>query len=193
MRYVLADLAEDVSVLEAATASEAMEILSREPEVDLALIDLHMPQVDGFSLLDSCRAQCPTLPLVVLSASASPVDVQRAMDAGAMGYVLKDTASKVMLSALQVVLSGGVYVPRLVASAVDLQEAPSFTPRQLQVLSMIVEGAPNKLIASRMEIAEATIKMHVTAIFKKLGVDNRTQAALAATKMGLDLPSVPPQ
>ncbi len=187
MCYVLAGLADDVCVLEAATGSDALRTLSQDPEIDLVLVDLHMPETDGFAVLMSCRDHYPAIPLVVLSGSALRSDIQRAMD---MGYIPKDTTSKVMLSALQMVLSGGVYVPSVMATPDEAGEAPSFTPRQLEVLSMIVEGVPNKVIASRMKIAEATVKMHVTAILKQLGVSNRTQAALAATKLNLNLPSL---
>lgn len=100
------------------------------------------------------------------------------MDMGAMGYIKKDMTSKTMINILQVILSGELYFPQLKVNEIR----PQFTPRQMQVLKQMLEGLSNKVIAANMDIAESTIKMHVTAILKKLMVTNRTQAAIVATE-----------
>ena len=148
-----------------------------------------MPGEKGFSLLSACHKSHATTPVVIISASEHQQDIQQAINLGAMGFIHKNTTSKVMIGILNVILAGGVYFPQLTAtrsSPFSQNEADlAFTPRQLQVLGMMSEGLSNKVIAAQMNIAEATIKMHVTAIFKKLAVTNRTQAALVAKEKGL--------
>lgn len=191
--HVLNSLENEVSTLEAANYDRALQNVSENPDLDLVLLDLNMPGKDGFTALDSFANLYPALPVVILSASNQRSDMQRALDAGAMGYIPKDTTSSVMLGAIRLILSGGVYVPPNMV----LQEKPntqsginhssSLTPKQLEVLSLLIQGCSNKDIAMEMKLAESTVKMHVTAILKSLGVSNRTQAAIAAEKMGLCL------
>jgi DNA-binding NarL/FixJ family response regulator len=191
--YVLNQLEDSVSILEASDYEGAFEVLAANPDLDLVLLDLHMPGKDGFSVLEASSQQYPAIPVVVLSASRERRDIQRVLAAGAMGYIPKESTGKLMLSAVRMVLSGGIYMPPEMANNPPLeptnQKAWSLTPRQLEVLSMIVQGLPNKVIASELGIAEATIKMHVTSILKSLGVSNRTQAAMAAQKLGVKLPA----
>ena len=119
-----------------------------------------------------------------------------ALDAGALGFIPKDTTSAVMLSALRLVLSGGIYVPPAITTSEESDYKKSqhdgchFTPRQLQTLAFLAQGYSNKEIARSLGLSEATVKMHVTAIFKTLGVTNRTQAVLAVEKLGLTLPEI---
>jgi DNA-binding NarL/FixJ family response regulator len=192
--YVLNQLEDSVSILEASDYEGAFDVLAANPDLDLVLLDLHMPGKDGFSVLGASSQQYPAIPVVVLSASRERSDIQRVLAAGAMGYIPKESTGKLMLSAVRMVLSGGIYMPPEMAYNPPLeptnQKVWSLTPRQLEVLSMIVQGLPNKVIASRLGIAEATINMHVTSILKSLGVSNRTQAAMAAQKLGVKLPAV---
>lgn len=191
--HVLNSLEDEVSILEAADYDRALHSIAAHPDVDLVLLDLNLPGKDGFTVLDTIGLRHPTLPVVILSASNQHSDVQRALDAGAMGYIPKDTTSSVMLSALRLILSGGIYLPPNVAQADQAAALPAnnhasnLTPKQLQVLTLLVRGHSNKDIAENMKLAESTVKMHVTAILKTLGVSNRTQAALAAEKLGLCL------
>ena len=191
--HVLDALENEVNILEAADYDRAMQTITAHPDIDLVLLDLNMPGKDGFTALDTFSHLYPTLPVVILSASNQRSDVQRALDAGAMGYIPKDTTSSIMLSALRLILSGGIYVPPNITQADNLATSPEnnqtngLTPKQLQVLALLVQGYSNKDIAELMQLAESTIKMHVTAILKTLGVNNRTQAALAAEKLGLGL------
>ena len=193
LSHVLNELEEQVDILHASNYDSAFQQVSENPDLDLVLLDLNMPGKDGFSALDTFSKDYPAMPIVILSASIQRSNIQRALDAGAMGYIPKDTTSSVMLNALRLILSGGVYVPPSMAQQsndetnLNSGSAHNLTPRQLEVLTMVVQGNSNKVIAARLELAEATVKMHVTAILRTLGVTNRTQAAMAAEKLGLNL------
>lgn len=189
--HVLNALEDDVSILEAANYDRALQNASEHPDLDLVLLDLNMPGKDGFSVLDTFTHLYPALPVVILSASNQRSDMQRALNAGAMGYIPKDTTSTVMLGALRLILSGGVYVPPSIAQQQNTNtqttnhHSNGVTPRQLEVLTLLIQGHSNKEIARELKLAESTVKMHVTSILKSLGVSNRTQAVLAAEKLGL--------
>ena len=180
-----------VSVHEASTCEQAIECVSTNPALDLVLLDLNLPGKHGFEALDELTTSYPALPVVILSASNLQLDVKRALDKGAVGFIHKDTTSEIMLNALRMVLAGGIYVPpnMLEVEAAEQNNAPAhdLTARQLQVLKLLKNGYSNKLIASNLNLAEATVKMHITAIFKCLGVSNRTQAALEVDKLDLNL------
>ena len=192
LSHVLNELEENINILEASNCESAFEQVTANPDLDLVLLDLNMPDKDGFTALDTFSKEYPAMPIVILSASIQRSNIQRALDAGAMGYIPKDTTSSVMLNALRLILSGGVYLPPSMAQqAIDNvnfngSNAHNLTPRQLEVLTMVVQGNSNKVIAARLELAEATVKMHVTAILKSLGVNNRTQAAMKAEQLGLN-------
>lgn len=183
--YVLDKLESDISIVEASNYEEAVVLLNNYPDIDLALLDLSMPDKDGFTLLSYCRKNFPLVPSVVLSASKEQSDLNRALDGGALGFIPKDTTSEVMLNALRLIMSGEIYIPASMnRRSSNIQSSPeSLTPRQQEVVEMMMKGLSNKKIASEMGIVEATIKMHITAIFKRLGVSNRTEAALAAQKL----------
>ena len=161
---------------------------------NMVLLDLHMPGKDGFSALEVFSKDFPTMPVVIISASTLRHDIRRALDNGAMGYIPKESTSSVMLNALRLILDGGIYVPANMlhadtsTTASDNDQTRGLTPRQIEVLSLLVQGCANKEIALKLQLAEATVKMHVTAIFKALGVSNRTQAAMAVEKQGIVLP-----
>ena len=192
--HVLRGLEDNIHIVEAADFELAMQRVAENPELDLVLLDLHMPGKDGFSALETFARQFPAMPVVIISASNQRSDIQRALDAGAMGYIPKESTSSVMLNALKLILSGGIYVPPNILHAEQAtanssrDNAAGLTPRQLEVLALLVKGCSNKEIAAQMQLAEATVKMHVSAIFKTLGVSNRTQAAIAVEQHGLALP-----
>ena len=193
--HVLNALEEDIRIIEAADCDRGLQHAAENPDLDLVLLDLNMPGQDGFTALQVFSKQYPATPVVILSASTQQRDVKRALDSGAMGYIPKDTTSAVMLNALRLILSGEIYVPYNMAideyeSQASSPNGSGLTPRQLEVLALLVQGHSNKKIAQRLDLAEATVKMHVTSIFKGLGVDNRTQAAMAAERQGLKLPSL---
>ncbi|MBI1422217.1 MAG: response regulator [Gammaproteobacteria bacterium] len=191
LAHVLHGLGEETIILEAGNVDRAVQDAAAHPELDLVLLDLNMPGQDGFTALDIFTRQYPALPIVILSASTHRSDIQRCLDAGALGYIPKDTTSTVMINAIRLVLSGGIYTPPSLVQVED-ETADSaetngngLTPRQMQVLHLLVQGCSNKEIAAEMALAEATIKMHISSILKSLGVSNRTQAAMAAEKLGL--------
>ena len=170
---MLRQLDEEVVTLEANDCESALKVLAEHSDMDLLLLDLNMPGRDGFSVLEIASQLNPTLPIAILSASRNRSDLDRVMASSAMGFIPKDTTSKVMLSALQLILAGGIYTPpsaKFDQKAVDKNPLKSLTIRQREVMSMMVRGNSNKLIAHSLGISESTIKMHVTAIFKSLEV-----------------------
>lgn len=190
---VLQGLGDTVELAQAGSLSAAMDCVGKTPEFDLALLDLNMPAMNGMAGLRQFRQQFPEIPVVIVSASDSPADAQQALDAGASGYIHKSSAPQVMLSALQLVLAGGVYVPPQALRAEETVPAPykgrfgSLTARQIDVLRLLAAGKPNKLIARELGLSEGTVKIHLSTIFRVLDVNNRTEAVLAAQAMQLDL------
>lgn len=183
MRHVLVQLADNVEIAEASNCEEALWAIESQTGFSLAILDLQMPG-DGFVALDAISRQHAALPVVVLSSSQDRNDMRRALEAGAMGFIPKSATAAVMLGALKLVLAGGVYVPPALIARTD-PDSTSITPRQFDVLARIVEGKPNKIIADELGLTEATVKSHVTAVFRSLNVTNRTQAVLAAERLGL--------
>jgi len=197
MRHVLTQLGEDIAITEAGDFSQIQHQLATQEDITLVLLDLHMPKNDGLAVLEYIGEQFPALPVVMLSGSESRDDMQRAIDLGAVGFIEKSSTAQVMLSALNLVLSGGIYIPpamvrRSPVSPETLVEGSgqntlNLTPRQLDVLKRIIEGQPNKIIADELGVSIATVKAHVTATLKALRVTNRTQAARAVEQAGVDL------
>ena len=189
LRQLLKALDESVVIFQAADYDQALQQASEHSDLDLVLLDLNLPGKDGFITLASLASQCPLLPVVVVSGSSDRSDIQRSLEMGAVGYIPKNTGSAVMINALRLVLSGGIYIPQELAqqatTSPDREGVPDLTPRQHQILALLIQGYSNKEIAKQIQLAETTVKMHVTSIFKALGVTNRTQAVMAAEKLGL--------
>jgi len=187
--YVLDKIEGEVSILEASDYENAFNLLTSNPDLNLVLLDLCMPGKDGFSLLEMASEKFPMIPIVVLSASKDISDMNRSMAAGAMGYIPKDATGKLMVGAINLVLSGGLYIPPDMVTNqnndISDKKDVSLTQRQTEVMAMLAKGLSNKVIAADLEITEATIKMHITSIMKSLGVSNRTQAVIAAQKLGI--------
>ena len=194
LRHVLYQLDERIEVVEAENCSQALKAIEHQCDFALALLDLHMPGDDGFVALAAISRESPTLPIVVLSASESHSDMRRALDGGAMGFIPKSTAVPIMLNALRLVLAGGIYIPPDLLRTRDegrvesSQSLGELTARQLDVLNLVLEGKTNKAIANELKLSEATVKAHITAVFKTLRVTNRTQAALAVERLHIKLP-----
>jgi DNA-binding NarL/FixJ family response regulator len=201
LRQVLKALDRDIEVLEAGGGRDALSAARGSDRLDLILLDLALPDADGFEVLRELRERHPSFPVVVLSASEQVDIVMRALDAGAMGFIPKTSSNELLLGALRLVLSGGVYLPAEVlrhapapellaksAAAETSYRDVGLTERQAQVLALVVQGKPNKIICRELDLAEGTVKIHVTAILKALGVSNRTQAVIAVGKLGLKLP-----
>ncbi len=192
LRYVLARLGDDVEILEAKDCTEALALAGSRPDLDLILLDLAMPGMDGLAGLRALRARRPSVPVVILSGSEEPTDVRQALDGGAMGFIPKSSSSSVMLSALRLILSGGVYLPPAYLArsqagrtpiAAPSVEALGLTPRQYDVLRLLGRGQSNKEIARVLGLAEGTVKLHISAILRALGVGNRTRAVIAAARL----------
>ena len=197
LKHTLTQLPEMSTYIEAASADEVMQALLDDVPVHLIILDLHMPGTNGLELLTKLCNEHPDIPVVALSADEDPQIIQRAIDRGAVGFIPKHATNDVLISALQLVLAGGVYIPTEIfnkhhedksvayAPVNYLQRAPKLTERQMDVLHLLSNGESNKAIARKLGLSEHTIKIHISAIFKALGVNNRTAAALAYREIGL--------
>jgi DNA-binding NarL/FixJ family response regulator len=178
-------------ILEAPSLDELTVHLAGGPDVDLVLLDLAMPGVMGLSGLLFLRAQYPEIPVVVVSATEDRTTIRRCIEFGASGFVPKSEPVENIRLAVQAVLEGKLWTPPDVDLALGqpsetgelLARISSLTPQQLRVLMMLSEGLPNKLIAFKLNVSEATIKAHVSQILTKLGVDSRTQAVIAINRL----------
>jgi DNA-binding NarL/FixJ family response regulator len=191
MREAVSTLFEPADVFEAGGLDDLQALLEREADMDLVLLDLTMPGVRGFSGLLFLRAQFPGVPVVIVSANEEPDVIRRCMEFGASGFLPKTLDVEIMRSAIRSVLDGGVWTPPDVdlsgeadAATRDLvARLATLTPQQVRVLMMLSEGLLNKQIAFELKVSEATVKAHVSAILQKLGVESRTQAVIAASKI----------
>jgi DNA-binding NarL/FixJ family response regulator len=180
---------EQKTVLEASSMGEACELAAAHGDIDLVLMDLRMPGMEGMSGLLDFRRRFPALPLVVVSASDDRALIQEAVAFGASGYIPKSLGKGAIAQALRTILDGGCFVPEAAGQPPDdsasrrlevARRIAGLTPQQLKVLSLIAKGKPNKIIAYELGITEKTVKAHITVILRKLGVHSRTQAVLAA-------------
>ena len=205
LKGVLHQLDADVDVFDASSAETARALALAHVDADLMLLDLGLPGADGFTLLEELRNAYPTIPVVVLSGSESREDVTRALSLGAMGYIPKRYSNDVLIGALRLVLSGGLYVPPavlpLAGGAAADRPAPKapptggairpedlgLTPRQSEVLALVLQGLPNKLICRRLNLAEPTVKVHMQAVLRALDAQNRVQAVIEASRRGLTI------
>ncbi len=191
LREAVSGLFGRAAIDEAGTFEEVTELLERGGDVDLILLDLRMPGVQGFSGLMYLRAQYPGAPIVVVSANDDPAVIRRCMEFGASGFIPKTLGTDALRGAISCVLRGEVWVPPDVdlASGSDAESSAmiarlsSLTPQQVRVLMMLSGGLLNKQIAYELGVSEATVKAHVSAILQKLGVDSRTQAVIAAGRI----------
>jgi len=195
----------DVRLHQAGDIAEALALLRDGGDFELVLLDLGLPDSAGMQGLQQVRDQAPGATVVVLSADETPETVLAAIDAGAAGFVPKTAKAGVMQAALRVVLAGGVYLPpsvlghargeptpvpkaaEVVADDPEATGPGGLSPRQADVLRLLVAGKPNKLICRELDLAESTVKTHLAAIFRKLDVTSRTQAVVAAARLGLVL------
>jgi DNA-binding NarL/FixJ family response regulator len=193
LRGVVTRALPDTVIYEADQLTRLYELVELYPDVDLLLLDLDMPGANGFSALVHLRTMHPQLPVVIVSAHEDPSLMQRALDHGAMGFIPKSADASTLSTALKQVLDGGIWVPDQAyttqgasnderSAAAKIRE---LTPQQFRVLQMVAAGQLNKQIAYDLNVSEATVKAHMTAIMRKLGVSNRTQAVLIAGKLDL--------
>ena len=234
LQTVISTMGDDVTVVGMDNADEALAALAHDADFDLVLLDLNLGDVDGFGVLARMRQDYPNLPVVVVSATDSSVDVMRVIDMGAMGFVPKRSSNRELFEALAMVMNGAVYVPpamlglmqrrveyvaqdtvpAVMRTAAQTQPMPgadpaaaasaelvgtwasrtaaeagqaiaSLTPRQTEVLALLLKGLPNKLIARELNVSTETVKDHVAAVLRALNVNSRTQAVLAVSAMTL--------
>lgn len=181
--HVLGGLTGGVPPIEASSLRSLEEVVRAHADIDLVLLDLHMPGARGFSSLVFLRGERPELPVIVISSNAHPRTIRRAEQFGAAGFVPKSAPVAQMLDALRVVMAGGVWFPEHDAARSDADarlasQLAQLTPQQVRVLMCMADGLLNKQIAYELGLAENTVKVHVTAILRKLECHSRTQAAL---------------
>lgn len=189
VRYILARLDKDKPlIVESHDYQSTILKLRDNPDLDLVLLDLDMPGMQGTEGLRKITERFPTIPVVVLSGSERAHDIDESLDYGASGFVPKSSPSEVLLAALKLVLAGGIYAPRAVRTQIPTEESRGsgrpLTRRQMEILSCIAEGMSNKVIAKRLFLSESTIKGHVRGLLQVLGVGNRVQAINKARELG---------
>jgi DNA-binding NarL/FixJ family response regulator len=194
LRALIESIDPDASFLEAGSYTSALDVGKDCDDLTIIVVDLRMPGAEGVDGLRALRRRFPTVPVFVLSASEDAEDVFQALQAGASGYLAKSAPAETVIEALRVVLVGGIYVPRSLVAVRDLatpepikqpsSEDNNLTPRQYEVLQLLAGGCSNKEIAGRLGTSEGTVKAHVSAIMRQLGVRNRVQLLLAAQDRG---------
>lgn len=190
LRHALIGAFPAIEIIEAGTIEEMGARIDADAEIDLVLLDLAMPGVRGYSGLLFLRAQYPSVPVAVVSAHEEPSIVRRCLEFGASGFIPKSVDVATIRVAVGEVLGGGIWTPPdLNLDVVDGADAElsarlaTLTPQQVRVLMMLSEGLLNKQIAYELGVSEATVKAHVSAVLQKLGVESRTQAVIAASRM----------
>ncbi|HSH48356.1 MAG TPA: response regulator transcription factor [Halomonas sp.] len=199
LTQALRQVASQAEIVEADTMEATSAVVTRHPDADLILLDLHMPGAHGFSGLIQLRSQAPEIPVAVVSGSDEAHVVRRAIDYGASGFIPKSSSLPLIAEGVREIIKGEVWLPPEMADSLgdaDEEDArfaeaiASLTPQQFRVLNMLTEGLLNKQIAYELSVSEATIKAHVTAILRKLGVHSRTQAVIVAQKLEVEPPKV---
>jgi DNA-binding NarL/FixJ family response regulator len=197
LKLAISQALSGAQTIEADTVDSLLAALNAHPEIDLLLLDLGMPGAHGFSALVQARAHYPAVPVVVISGREDQDIAQRTLVHGAAAFVAKSASVPTIIDALQTILRGGVWNPpetRLAANRVNTvnpdeadaaRRVASLTPQQFRVLSMLCSGQSNKRIALQLDVSEATVKAHMTAVLEKMGAENRTQAVLIAQRLAL--------
>lgn len=193
LRQVLKGLDAQVEVLDAGHCARAFELAALHPDLDLVLLDYHLPDMNGLAALNLFRREHPELPIVMLSGSVNVPVMRQVLARGAAGFVTKAALSDELLTAVRLVLAGEVYLPPElrptpgVAPQPDAGAglvAPQLTPRQQDVLYLLLDGRSNKDISQLLQLSDETTKNHVSGILRVFGVQTRVQAVLAATRHG---------
>jgi DNA-binding NarL/FixJ family response regulator len=207
LRGVLKELKNDAAMLDARDGQEAMRLLSERTDIGLIILDLDLPDGSGLSALGGMRERHPAIPVVIVSGAHDYHTILRALNLGARGFILKSDERQIMVRALELVFAGGIYIPREILALEDSSGTRPASPRgsakahpcslaeldltrrQLDVLSAMMQGKCNKAICRELNLAESTVKNHVTAILRKLGVRSRVEAVLAVGALGWEQPS----
>lgn len=202
LTLLLEDRDPEADVHTAATADAALELVDREGDADLLILDLSLPGVTGTELMEEIVRRQPMLNILVVSGLADQESIMRVLQLGAAGFVPKSLDTELLSSAIDFVLKGGVYIPSKLltesqkdgfftrtAARLKTPEAapPHLTDRQLDVLAQLAKGAPIKRICRELDLSEGTVKTHVAAIYRSFGASNRTEALIAARRAGFDI------
>ncbi len=193
----LREIEPEIEVSRAKNFSEAVKLVAENSAVDLAILDVNMPGMNGLEGLSVMKRRFPDLPIVLLSGQSNPDQIRRSLSLGAAGFIPKELSGEAMIKALQLVLAGEIYVPAIALGgdsarsqnrhsmrAEDANPLDSLTPRERQVLALICDGRTNKRIAREIGLKQATVGYHLGGIYRKLDVSSRTQAATLAMKLG---------
>lgn len=202
LTLLLEDRDPEADVYTAATADAALELVDREGDADLLILDLSLPGVTGTELMEEIVRRQPMLKILVVSGLADQESIMRVLQLGAAGFVPKSLDTELLSSAIDFVLKGGVYIPSKLltesqkdgfftrtAARLKAPESapPHLTDRQLDVLAQLAKGAPIKRICRELDLSEGTVKTHVAAIYRSFGASNRTEALIAARRAGFDI------
>ncbi|WP_315811052.1 response regulator transcription factor [Bradyrhizobium sp. SZCCHNR2028] len=199
LHAVVKQLKRDSVIFEASNGREAVHIVEEHPDISLILLDINLPDRDGFSVLRELRDRYATIAIVILSSSDDQDTVKRAFKLGALGFIPKTTEREVMLNAIKLVFSGGIYIPSEIleepasprlANKLATRDSPKglgLTDRQIEVLALLMKGKSNKIIAKTLDMAVPTVKNHITVVLKALNVTSRTEAVIEVGKMGWEL------
>lgn len=202
LTLLLEDRDPEADVHTAATADAALELVDREGDADLLILDLSLPGVTGTELMEEIIRRQPMLKILVVSGLADQESIMRVLQLGAAGFVPKSLDTELLSSAIDFVLKGGVYIPSKLltesqkdgfftrtAARLKAPESapPHLTDRQLDVLAQLAKGAPIKRICRELDLSEGTVKTHVAAIYRSFGASNRTEALIAARRAGFDI------
>ncbi|MCC9625425.1 response regulator transcription factor [Thalassospira sp. MA62] len=201
LKQSLSSELDNVTLFEAGSLGEAIEQIEAQGEIDLVLLDLHMPGMNGFTGLFTLRASYPDIPVAIVSASQELPVVRRSIEYGASAFVPKSAPVDEIGLAIKTVLDGGMWMPDWARDAIEngpaddeatglAEKIGQLTPQQLRVLNMLTEGKLNKQIAYELDVTEATVKAHVSAILRKLSVHSRTQAVIIARELQLQEPAI---
>ena len=187
----LEEINPDIVLMQAPSFSQSLKIIEKEPDLDMMIVDLDMPDMHWEESIEQLRQKSKNINIVVISASEDMRKIQKIMTNGIKGYIPKRLEPKIMLKALKIIVEGGIYMPSAFAEnnyTININSncrSKTLTNRQSQVLDLIAEGKSNKQIAYEMGVSEATVKLHINALLRSLKVNNRTQAVITAQKMGL--------
>jgi len=189
LREVLCVMTERIELIEASNPEEGLALLGERADTDLILLDLNFSQHKGLTFVERFRAAAPAVPLIIYTMHEDAPTLRQALACGAVGIIPKTHSAKLLQKAIELVMEGGVYVPPEFARQLAVMDAglPAPSPagvamsrQQWKILELLAQGSPNKEIANKLGIASSTVKNQLTVIFQKLGVANRTQAAIAA-------------